>query len=149
MKKTVSIRVKFWLFISVALTYCICSLIPFYISSISAALFFTAIAISFDFWVNHKFNIPHYKFMFASLAPVIVHVILFNFKPTLFIDGTFLSLIVSAFRIFLSIIDFIKTKKYGGMFVSIVLSVILFKLSFIVDEYQHNILRELVGFEYW
>ena len=97
---------KFLLFIIVTVSYCICSLLTFQISSISATLIFAIISLSFEFFVNYKFKTPHYIFMLASLAPAILHIIIFNFDPGLYIDGTQFALIIAAIRILLSIIDF-------------------------------------------
>ena len=133
---------NFSLFLIVAVSYCACSLLAFQISSISATLILIVTCIFFEFFINRKFDTPHYIFMFASLAPAILHIIIFNFNPELYIDGTQLALIVAAIRIFLSVVDFIRNKKCFFIPVNIILSIIIFILSDIVAGYQYNILRE-------
>lgn len=81
--------------------------------------------------------------MLASLAPAILHIIIFNFNPGLYIDGTQFASIIAAIRILLSIVDFIKTKKYFFIPISIVLPIIILVLSDIIAEYQYNVLNEL------
>ena len=143
MDTSVKILTKFLLFIIVTVSYCICSLLTFQISSISTTLIFAILSLSFEFFVNYKFKTPHYIFMLASLAPAILHIIIFNFDPGLYIDGTQFALIIAAIRILLSIIDFIKTKKYFFIPLSIVLAIIIFVLSDVIAEYQYNVLNEL------
>ena len=143
MDTSVKILTKFLLFIIVTVSYCICSLLTFQISSISTTLILAILSLSFEFFVNYKFKTPHYIFMLASLAPAILHIIIFNFDPGLYIDGTQFALIIAAIRILLSIVDFIKTKKYFFIPISIVLPIIIFVLSDVVAEYQYNVLREL------
>ena len=143
MDTSVKILTKFLLFIIVTVSYCICSLLTFQISSISTTLIFAILSLSFEFFVNYKFKTPHYIFMLASLAPAILHIIIFNFNPGLYIDGTQIALIIAAIRILLSIVDFIKTKKYFFIPISIVLAIIIFVLSDVIAEYQYNVLREL------
>lgn len=143
MDTSVKILTKFLLFIIVTVSYCICSLLTFQISSISTTLIFAILSLSFEFFVNYKFKTPHYIFMLASLAPAILHIIIFNFDPGLYIDGTQFALIIAAIRILLSIVDFIKTKKYFFIPISIVLPIIILVLSDIIAEYQYNVLNEL------
>ena len=143
MDTSVKILTKFLLFIIVTVSYCICSLLTFQISSISTTLIFAILSLSFELFVNYKFKTPHYIFMLASLAPAILHIIIFNFNPGLYIDGTQFALIIAAIRILLSIVDFIKTKKYFFIPISIVLPIIILVLSDIIAEYQYNVLNEL------
>ena len=143
MDTSVKTLTKFLLFIIVTVSYCICSLLTFQISSISTTLIFAILSLSFEFFVNYKFKTPHYIFMLASLAPAILHIIIFNFDPGLYIDGTQFALIIAAIRILLSIVDFIKTKKYFFIPISIVLPIIILVLSDIIAEYQYNVLNEL------
>lgn len=143
MDTSVKILTKFLLFIIVTVSYCICSLLTFQISSIRTTLIFAILSLSFELFVNYKFKTPHYIFMLTSLAPAILHIIIFNFNPGLYIDGTQFASIIAAIRILLSIVDFIKTKKYFFIPISIVLPIIILVLSDIIAEYQYNVLNEL------
>ncbi len=84
--------------------------------------------------------------MLASLAPVVLYILIFRLDPVTNIHATEWSFIFAAIRIFLSLIDFIKTKKYYFIPVSILVPVGLIWFSTIVWDYQFVILREM-GFD--
>ena len=144
-KKNVSSRTKILLFFAVAPVYCLCSLAVFSHRDL-IWLFFIALSFAFEFFINRKFNTPHYIFMLASLAPVVLYMIIFRLDPVINIHATEWSFIFAAIRIFLSLIDFIRTKKYYFIPVSILVPVGLIWFSTIVWDYQFVILREM-GFD--
>ncbi len=84
--------------------------------------------------------------MLASLAPVVLYMIIFRLDPVINIHATEWSFIFAAIRIFLSLIDFIRTKKYFFIPISILVPVGLIWFSTIVWDYQFVILREM-GFD--
>ncbi len=147
-KTDINTRTKILLFFGVALVYSICSLTADYIFRRYNLiwLFFIALSFAFEFFINRKFNTPHYIFMLASLTPVVLYMIIFRLDPVTNIYATEWSFIFAAIRIFLSLIDFIRTKKYYFIPISILLPVGLIWFSTIVWDYQFVILREM-GFD--
>ena len=81
--------------------------------------------------------------MLASLTPIVLYILIFRLDPVINIHATEWSFIFAAIRIFLSLIDFIRTKKYYFIPISILVPVGLIWFSTIVWDYQFVILREM------
>lgn len=141
-KTDINTRTGILLFFAVTLVYCLCSLTVFSHRDL-IWLLFIALSFVFEFFINRKFNTPHYIFMLASLTPIILYIGIFRLDPLTNIYATEWSFIFAAIRIFLSLIDFIKTKKYYFIPVSILVPVGLIWFSTIIWDYQYVILREM------
>lgn len=140
---TVNRQSKLLLFILTSTIYCLCSYIALKINSGFIFLFFTSFPFIVEFFISSKLNLRYSILMFSSFLPAIIYIIAFEISPTNFVDCTEISLWFCSFRVLLTLKDTIKAKKYAFATLSFLASGLIFYLSYIISEYQSQVLIRL------